>query len=256
MPLIVKLMYVFAIGAIGGWCLELVYRSIRAKRLFNPGFLTGPSLPIYGFGNVILYFVTKIDLSFCGAKWVQVTAMFLLIAIAMTLLELVTGYLFYHFMQLRLWDYTKRWGNYKGFICPLFTVFWGALGIAFYLFAQPLLTWFLKNAEGSVFWIVMISIYYTLLCVDIFYSFKLGIKIKNFFIKVSDTVAVNLQEIKEKFYRNEKKEHRFVFFTILFRINSYIKKKIKEAALKREKKNDDGVDGKLKIEESGSEEVS
>ena len=129
MPLIVKLMYVFAIGAIGGWCLELVYRSIRAKRLFNPGFLTGPSLPIYGFGNVILYFVTKIDLSFCGAKWVQVTAMFLLIAIAMTLLELVTGYLFYHFMQLRLWDYTKRWGNYKGFICPLFTVFWGALGI-------------------------------------------------------------------------------------------------------------------------------
>ena len=64
------------------------------------------------------------------------------------------------------------------------------------------------------------------------------------------------EEIKEKFYRNEKKEHRFVFFTILFRINSDIKKKIKEAALKREKKNDDGVDGKLKIEESGSEEVS
>ena len=47
-----------------------------------------------------------------------------------------------------------------------------------------------------------------------------------------------------------------MFFTILFRINSDIKKKIKEAALKRKKKNDDGVDGKLKIEESGSEEVS
>lgn len=245
-----RLLYVFAIGATFGWFLELAYRSIKAKRIFNPGFLTGPALPIYGFGNVILYYVTKIDLSFFGARWLQVVAMFVIIAFFMTLLELITGFLFYKFMRLRLWDYTTRFGNYKGFICPLFTAIWGGIGIAYYLFVQPLITDFLAVINGSTLWIVLITVYYTLLAVDIYCSFKLGIGIKNFFTKVHNAVVVNLQEIKERFYKNER---RFVFFSILFKINADIKRRLKEISIIKKDKFDDFVsDGELDSEESDS----
>ena len=37
-----------------GWILESAYRSYRERRLVNAGFLSGPFVPIYGLGGVII----------------------------------------------------------------------------------------------------------------------------------------------------------------------------------------------------------
>ena len=53
------LAFLFAIGSLLGWCLEVVYRRFspnnKSRRWINPGFLIGPYLPLYGFGLTALY---------------------------------------------------------------------------------------------------------------------------------------------------------------------------------------------------------
>jgi uncharacterized membrane protein len=44
----------FSIMAFAGWIIETIYRSCSEKKFVNAGFLSGPFLPIYGFGAVII----------------------------------------------------------------------------------------------------------------------------------------------------------------------------------------------------------
>ena len=56
MKYLVIISTLFVIGSLFGWILELFFRRfISQKKWMNPGFLTGPYLPIYGFGITILY---------------------------------------------------------------------------------------------------------------------------------------------------------------------------------------------------------
>ena len=49
-----KLAFLFFMGCLLGWCLEVLYRRFtpanKERRWINPGFLVGPYLPLYGFG--------------------------------------------------------------------------------------------------------------------------------------------------------------------------------------------------------------
>ena len=47
--------FLFFIGSMYGWIQEVIFRRIVHKKWINPGFLTGPCLPIYGFGLLVLY---------------------------------------------------------------------------------------------------------------------------------------------------------------------------------------------------------
>ena len=55
MNIILVLAFLFYIGSIAGWVLELFFRKIVCSehKWINPGFLTGPYLPLYGFGCII-----------------------------------------------------------------------------------------------------------------------------------------------------------------------------------------------------------
>ena len=60
MNFILTLAYLFFVGSISGWVLELFFRkwfssSNPEHKWINPGFCTGPYLPIYGFGLCALY---------------------------------------------------------------------------------------------------------------------------------------------------------------------------------------------------------
>ena len=55
--------YLFFIGSALGWVLELLYRNLtqKKKKWTNPGFCTGPYLPIYGFGLCVLYLLASLE---------------------------------------------------------------------------------------------------------------------------------------------------------------------------------------------------
>ena len=144
---IISYLLLFAIGGVCGWVLEFFFRRIVHKQWVNPGFLNGPLLPLYGFGVMILYAIADINIE---SYW-----KILLYLVLLTLLEYIAGIIFIKGMGLKLWDYTKRWGNIQGIICPLFSAAWCAVGALFLFFLyEPLkqvFSWSMANIDFSFF---------------------------------------------------------------------------------------------------------
>ena len=99
MNFILTLAYLFFVGSVSGWVLELFFRKFFSAsnpehKWINPGFCTGPYLPIYGFGLCALYLLallgreTGLDGSIQGRA-----LLFLGMAVSMTLIEYIGGLL-------------------------------------------------------------------------------------------------------------------------------------------------------------------
>ena len=115
--------FLFFTGSLIGWGIELIFRRFFSKnnperKWINPGFLTGPYLPLYGFSLVILFLLSYIDVSFISNPHLQKAVLFALMALCITFFEYIAGMIFIVGMKIRLWDYSKNWGNIKGIICP------------------------------------------------------------------------------------------------------------------------------------------
>ena len=82
--------------------------------------------------------------------------------------------------KIRLWDYRDRRFNYKGVICPTFTIIWTAIGAIYYFFlSEPVvdaIRWFTKNISFSY----VLGIFTGVIVIDFIYSTKMYKKIKKF----------------------------------------------------------------------------
>ena len=117
MRLSLALAFLFFIGSCFGWVLELLYRNLthRHKKWINPGFCTGPYLPIYGFGLCTLFLLASMeDLHLIADPIWNRVALFLAMAVAMTLIEYIAGLACLKYLKVRLWDYSNLWGKYSG----------------------------------------------------------------------------------------------------------------------------------------------
>lgn len=103
-----------------GWIFESVYVSLKKHKFVNRGFMYGPFLPIYGSGAILALFVTIP----VRDNYVQ---MYLLGAIATTILEYVTGVVMETVFKIRYWDYSRQKFNFQGHICLSSTITWGFL---------------------------------------------------------------------------------------------------------------------------------
>lgn len=179
------IIFLFLTFSCFGWILEVFYRRFfSAKKWVNPGFLKGPYLPIYGIG-VILLSCYSIALScfaeYFPAKWMFHTAIAVGIGILMTLLELIAGWIFIHKMHIQLWDYSDCFGNYKGIICPRFTLIWTVLGFLFYrLLFPPVLILIIKfvSLDWFLFAIFFMGSFYGIFVMDLLQSLEVANKLK------------------------------------------------------------------------------
>ena len=81
------LAFLFFVGSSIGWAIELFFRRFfSAKKWINPGFLVGPYLPIYGFGVVGLFLLSRVDFP-VNNETLNICLKLLLMALAMTLIE-------------------------------------------------------------------------------------------------------------------------------------------------------------------------
>ena len=60
-----SLAYLFFIGSVLGWVLELVFRKFFSPgnpehKWINPGFCVGPYVPLYGTGLCVLYLMARL----------------------------------------------------------------------------------------------------------------------------------------------------------------------------------------------------
>lgn len=122
--------YLFLMYGMIGWIYESCLVSFQKKSLINRGFLTGPIIPIYGFGALFAY------VSFWGIRDNLILA-FLGGLFAATLLEYITSLIMELVFHTRWWDYSNFPLNLKGRVCLPVSLFWGALTLLMLHVLQP-----------------------------------------------------------------------------------------------------------------------
>lgn len=201
---VIMLSFLFIIGCMAGWVIELVFRKFFGAhnpehKWINPGFLIGPYLPIYGFGLVILFMLSLIPyLEFNGyfptEDWAKSLLTIVIIGVSLTVLEYIAGIIFIKWLHVRLWDYSKCWGNIQGIICPRFSLFWALGGAGYYfLLRKPMIKLALWIVANKGFCLI-IGMIYGIFLVDLFYSFQLVAKIKKFADETK--IVVRYEEFK------------------------------------------------------------
>ena len=170
----------FVIGSVFGWILELFFRRfVSQKKWMNPGFLTGPYLPIYGTGVVALYGISNIPFGM-NIYWLEVIIKILIIGVGMTLIEFIAGLIFIKGMGIKLWDYSNRKGNIMGIICPIFSLAWLAVGSLYFFLVNPFLVKGVLWISENLIYTYFVGIVIGMMIVDFSYSVHLATKLKEF----------------------------------------------------------------------------
>ena len=201
------ILFLFFIGSTLGWVLEVLFRRFfTAKKWINPGFLTGPYLPLYGFGVAGLFGISLLPIN-TGVAWLDSVIIILIMGAAMTLIEYIAGLIFIKGMKIRLWDYTDRWGNIQGIICPLFSFFWLIVSALFYFFIDnhvlQAVIWFVHHIEFAF----VVGLFMGVFLVDLVQSLNLSAKISTF--ARENKIIVNVEKLKETLYeKKEEFEHK------------------------------------------------
>ena len=221
----------FIIGSVGGWIAELFFRHFKMRfaykknRWINPGFLTGPCLPIYGFGLSALYFLSYFgeQLNFTDNSIIRTVVIILSMAVVMTVVELIAGEIFILKMHIRLWDYRKRWGNYKGIICPLFSGIWALVGAVYYLGVHSWLPDIVDYLIAQNYMLFVFGVFYGIFAVDFAYAMQVSAKIKKF--AEENGIVVFYAEFKENIAASREQKNQKAEFAFVFRgnIQEYLK---------------------------------
>ena len=233
MNVFLTLTYLFFIGSVSGWVLELFFRKLFSSsnpehKWINPGFCTGPYLPIYGFGLCTLYLLallggkTGLDGSIQGRA-----LLFLGMAISMTLIEYIGGLLLLKGAKIRLWDYSNRRGNIQGLICPLFSFFWALLSAGYYYLIHPhiltALAWFLENLAFSF----VIGLFFGVFLVDMASSAHWVSRVKAF--ADENDVIVKVENLKAHIHAAQERASARVHFFFAFRSERPLAEHLREA---------------------------
>lgn len=173
-----------------GWLWESCYVSAKKGEWINRGFLRGPIVPIYGFGAVIVLWLTLPVSS-------NLFLVFLLGMTGATALEYLTGAAMERLLHVRYWDYSNRRFNLKGYICLECSLAWGAFSV----FLVRLLHPFVENLVLQIpaVW----SDLFSLLCVicfaaDATRSFQSAMDLKVLLEGIEE-----FQNLKEQIHRIE-----------------------------------------------------
>lgn len=197
MKYLVIISTLFVIGSLFGWILELFFRRfVSQKKWMNPGFLTGPYLPIYGFGVAVLYGVSNIPLGI-ETQVVDIIIRIIIIGIGMTLIEFIAGLIFIKRFKIKLWDYSNRKGNIMGIICPIFSLVWLVVGSLYYFLLNPLLVQGISWISENLIYTYFVGVVIGAILVDFAYSVHLATKLKQF----KELQNLRFEDFKKEFKR-------------------------------------------------------
>lgn len=212
MGLFLTLAFLFFMGSIAGWIMELLFRNFRKplSKWVNPGFCTGPYVPLYGFGLCLLFLIASLErLDLISSPFWNKVVLFTAMAVAMTLIEYIAGILCLKVMKVRLWDYSNLPGNIQGIICPQFSAIWAVMGAVYYFFIHPYildaLHWLSQNLAFSF----VIGLFFGVFLVDVAHSAQLTAKLKKF--AEDNDVVVKYESLKDHI-RNKPRKTKYNFF--------------------------------------------
>ena len=217
MNLFLTLAFLFFIGSLAGWLLEVLFRRFLSevnseKKWINPGFCTGPYLPLYGCGLCLMYLIASLEkFNFINDPFWEKISLFIIMAICMTAIEYVAGVLSLKTIKVRLWDYSKEKGNIQGIICPRFSLIWALLGALYYFLIHPHILGALNWLSNNLAFSFVIGLFFGIFIMDASSSIQLVAKLKKY--AEENEVIVRYEEIKKHIRtRYEKNKQKYDFF--------------------------------------------
>ncbi len=167
------LAYIFIIGSISGWFLEVLLIYIRSNEYANRGLLELPLLPIYGFGLVIVFVLSEYFYDFIVTRFDQkklYIKLFLLEFISflllLSILEFCSGLILDKVFDLSLWNYTNNSLNIGGYISLKSSMFFSVSATLTSILLYNAFLHFLKYV--SFFSDFIMTILFALITLDLF----------------------------------------------------------------------------------------
>lgn len=217
MSLFLILAFLFFIGSVAGWVLELFFRRFFSsqnpeRRWINPGFCTGPYLPLYGSGLCVLYLLASCEGRLTGFSPVGAKlTLFAVMAVGMTAIEYAAGIYSLKVNKVRLWDYSGQWGNIQGVICPKFSLAWALLGALYYFLIHPYILDALRWLSQNLAFSFVIGVFFGVFGVDFAHSARLVAKLKAY--AEANEVVVRYEALKADILRRyDETRQRYHFF--------------------------------------------
>lgn len=176
--LIYNILIIFIIASFCAWIAEFLkdnlfpeksklinpdFFKIFGKKFVNPGFLKGPYLPTYGFGALLIIWISFLE--------INLFAKLILFFFSNALIELLSGIMLLNFFGIKLWKYNKL--DYKGIICLSYSTYFFIASILFYFFIFPHYHVILNFIKSGFFPYIIIGLYF-------FFFIDLIIKLKKF----------------------------------------------------------------------------
>ena len=231
MDLFLTLAFLFFIGSVSGWVIELLFRRFISsanpeRKWINPGFCTGPYLPLYGVGLCILYLIACLEkYNFIESPFWNKVVLFFVMAVCMTVIEYIAGMMSLKITKVRLWDYTNEWANIQGIICPKFSLIWAILGALYYFLIHPHILEALKWLSNNLAFSFVIGLFFGVFSVDVAKSAQLVAKLKTY--AEENNVVVRYEaikaEIRKRYDRTNKKYNFFRPFRTELPLSEHLK---------------------------------
>lgn len=191
---LLEMAWFFVLYSFLGWCAEVIFAAVTLRRFVNRGFLNGPVCPIYGFGVlavVLMLFPLR-------GHWVLLFAASVAVT---TLIELLTGMVLERFFHEKWWDYANYRLNFKGYICPQFSLLWGLACMAVIKWVHPGITRLVQaipQPESNI----LVTVFLAVFAVDFLLTLRSVLhlrvrmeelhRIENALHAVSDTIGEGL----------------------------------------------------------------
>ncbi len=177
-----KIVILFMCYCIAGYIAEVIYCSIGQRHLVNRGFLYGPWLPIYGFGGVSIYLLLSPLANYGVIGFISV---FLLSAIIASIIEYIGSWGLEKIYSIKLWDYSKHFGNINGRVCLLNSSLFGLGGIGIIYVVNPPLEKLISRIPSYLYRYIAESIV-VILAVDFVISSTHLKGLQNMLIRIKD----------------------------------------------------------------------
>ena len=163
---IYRILWYFAVYSVLGWCVEVVYCTVKSGKVANRGFLNGPVCPVYGFGMLaICKIVDLLPMESMGEM--HFLPLFFAGMVLASLVELIAGWSLFHLFHARWWDYSDRPFNIGGYVCLQMSLLWGTGTIIMIDFIHPITQRLTVEAIPMQVGWMMLAVYYLVFCADL-----------------------------------------------------------------------------------------
>ena len=138
----------FIIYSFFGWVYESLWASFNERQWVNRGFLSGPVIPIYGFGAVSFVLLLS-DIN-------NPAYIFILGMLIASILEYFTSWAMEKLFHARWWDYNHYPFNLNGRICLYGALLFGFFAVVVIKVVQPYVVKFTLNFSAYSLYILSV----------------------------------------------------------------------------------------------------